>query len=546
MSSFVNQIDNFVPDPDQSIYESIFKQYERVVIESLITSFGLDIFIKDQHGGDVDTIHNVRAIGVDGEMTYKSKSNQEAYESRGDYDFVEYHKDPRFRGVKHAAREEWKETGIGPKDAYENGDLNFFKNELPHKRAELDHIVECKAIHDDRGRVLSGINGKDLANAEDNLAWTNKSLNASMGSWARGVNDAYKKEHGCDAPMNMTDMRAYLAAHPDDFDESTKKRMLAEYDRAKQAYEAKISRTYYTSKAFFKDSAKAATTLGVKMGLRQAIGFVFSEIWFSVKDKLKAPNNDEKTLLNKIGEGVKAGFENAKKRYKEIFDKFINGAVAGVLSSLVTTISNIFFTTAKNTIRIIRQSWASMVEAVKILIINPDYLPLGERLRAGTKCLATGASVVLGTLVNEAVSKTGLGSIPTIGDIISVFCGALVTGILSCTLLAFLDRNNSINKIVKVLNSIPTVDDVVRYHRIQAQLLDEYCAKLEEIDIERFNSEIDVFYQAVMILSSDKSEEEMNSALKRIYQENGMELPWSGYPDFNSAMNDKDFVLSFK
>ena len=113
MSSFVNQIDNFVPDPDQSIYESIFKQYERVVIESLITSFGLDIFIKGQHGGDVDTIHNVRAIGVDGEMTYKSKSNQEAYESRGDYDFVEYHKDPRFRGVKHAAREEWKETGIG-------------------------------------------------------------------------------------------------------------------------------------------------------------------------------------------------------------------------------------------------------------------------------------------------------------------------------------------------------------------------------------------------------------------------------------------------
>lgn len=546
MSTFVRQIDNFVPDPEQNVYESIFKQYERIVVESLITSFGLDIFIKDQHGGDVDTIHNVREIGVDQEMIYKSMTNREAYENRGDYDFVEYHKDPRFRGVKHAAREEWKETGVGPKDAYEGGDLNFFKNELPHKRAELDHIVECKAIHDDRGRVLSGIDGKDLANAEDNLAWTNKSLNASMGSWARGVNEAYKKEHGCDAPMSMTDMRAYLAAHPDDFDEETQKRMLAEYDRAKQAYETKISRRYYTSKAFFKDSAKAAASLGVRMGLRQALGFVFSEIWFSVKDELKAPHDDERTLLNRIGKGVKKGFENAKSRYKDIYDKFISGAVAGVLSSLVTTICNIFFTTAKNTIRIIRQSWASLVEATKIILFNPDYLPFGERFRAGTKIISTGASVVLGTLVNEAVSKTGIGSIPIVGDIVPVFCGTLVTGILSCTLLAFLDRNKSINKIVTVLNSIPTIDDVVRYHIIQGRLLDEYCAKLEEIDIEQFNTEIDLYYEAASILSSEQSEEEMNSSLRELYQKNGWELPWSGYEDLNSAMNDRTFVLSFK
>ena len=546
MSTFVRQIDNFIPDPEQSVYESIFKQYERIVIESLITSFGLDIFIKDQYGGDVDTIQNVRKIGVDPEMIYKSMANRDSYENKGDYDFAEYHKDPRFRDVKHAAREQWQETGVGPEDAYEGGMLNFFKNELPNKRAELDHIVECKAIHDDRGRVLSGINGKDLANAENNLAWTNKSLNASMGAWAKGVNEAYKNEHGCDAPMSMTDMRAYLSAHPDDFDEDTKKRMLDEYDRAKQAYEREISKTYYTSKAFFTDSAKAAASLGVKMGLRQALGFVFSEIWFSVKNELEAPYDDEKTLFNKIARGVKNGFKNAKIRYKVIFDKFINGAVAGVLSSLVTTICNIFFTTAKNTIRIIRQSWASLVEAVKIIMFNPDNLPFGECLRAGTKIIATGASVVLGTIVNEAVSKTGIGSIPIVGDIVSVFCGTLVTGILSCTLLVFLDRNKSINKIVDVLNSIPTIDDVVRYHKIQGYLLDEYCAKLEEIDIEQFNAEIDLYYEAYIILSSKQSEEEMNSSLRELYLKNGWELPWNGYEDFNSAMNDPEFVLSFQ
>ena len=50
-------------------------------LESLITSFGLDfLLMKDRHGGDVDTIHNVRQIGQDEQMTYKNESNQKAYE----------------------------------------------------------------------------------------------------------------------------------------------------------------------------------------------------------------------------------------------------------------------------------------------------------------------------------------------------------------------------------------------------------------------------------------------------------------------------------
>ena len=53
----------------------------QVLVESLITSFGLDFLIKDQHGGDVDTIHNVRRIGQDEQMTYKNSANQSAYEN---------------------------------------------------------------------------------------------------------------------------------------------------------------------------------------------------------------------------------------------------------------------------------------------------------------------------------------------------------------------------------------------------------------------------------------------------------------------------------
>lgn len=72
-NNFIAQLDDTSAIiQEENLYDSLFKQYERVVIESLITSFGLDALIEDRHGGDVDTIHTVREIGVDNKMKYKN------------------------------------------------------------------------------------------------------------------------------------------------------------------------------------------------------------------------------------------------------------------------------------------------------------------------------------------------------------------------------------------------------------------------------------------------------------------------------------------
>ena len=51
---------DFSPKLGDNIMDSIFKQYEGVIVKSIITSFGLDFLAYDRHGGDVDTLHNVR------------------------------------------------------------------------------------------------------------------------------------------------------------------------------------------------------------------------------------------------------------------------------------------------------------------------------------------------------------------------------------------------------------------------------------------------------------------------------------------------------
>lgn len=526
-NNFINHIDNgYKPSKDENIYDSIFVEYERVVIQSLITSFGLDFLISDQYGGDVDTIHNVRQIDKDKNLGYKSSKNEDIYNKKEVYNGVEYHRGGNFQKKKHNARENWQATGVDIKDEYNGNSIGFYghtKAITPDRKAELDHIISAKENHEDRGRVLSGLSGKELADAEDNFAWTNKSLNASMQD--KKIED-------------------YIALHPE-LDEETKRRLLEKDKQARQAYNKKITKSYYTSTTFFKDTAKAATKVGVSMGLRQALGLIFSEIWFAVREQLRVEKQSGENLFNSIAKGIKNGYSNAKIKYKEIWQKFIEGAIAGVLSSLTTTLCNIFFTTAKSLVRVIRNSWASLVEATKILLFNPDCLPFGERFRAASKIIATGASIVLGSVVGDIIAKSGIGVIPVLGEIVQVFCSTLVTGIMSCSLLYLLDRNSTINKLVEVLNSIPTIDDLVVYYQMQAQLLEEYCVKLMDIDLAQFKKETELYNNAVLTLQQVDNQQDLKVKLQEIYIKLNFSSPFGEHVSVDAFMRDKNNKLTF-
>lgn len=521
--NFVKQIDDNY-DVETNVYNSIFQQYERIVIQSLISSFGLDFLVQDQYGGDVDTIHNVRQIGKDKEMTYKNKRNEEDYNNRGDFSRVPFETSgTNFQKIKKAARDQFKNDYRPLKDEYTGKDIYFYAPS-DDIQASLDHIIAAKEVHDDKGRVLSGLDSVSLADSSDNFAWTNNSLNKSL---------------------QYDSAEDYIAKHPE-LDEQTKQNILEKDRAARKVYNEKINRAYYTSPAFFKDTAKAAGKVGIAMGLRQALGLVFTEIWFSVRDEIKQGKKDGKALFRSIASGIKKGYENAKLRYKELWQKFIEGAVGGVLASLTTTLCNIFFSTAKNIVRIIRQSWASLVEATKILLFNPDFLPFGERFRAAAKIIATGASVVVGTLVGDLIAKTGIGAIPVVGDIVQTFCATLVTGIMSCSLLYLLDRNSVVNKIVQLLNSIPTIDDIVVYYRKQAQLLEEYCAKLMDINLEKFKKEVESYRDAVFIIENANNQQELNFALRTVYKKLEIASPFGHHKDIASFMSDPNSKLKFQ
>lgn len=538
-STFIGELRNG-PDmePEGNVFSTLWSEYERIVMHSLVTSFGLDFLVRDQHGGDVDTIHNVRQIGSDPEMSYKNLRNEKAYDSRGEYDTAAYHSDKRFSKIKHNDREAFDTNGTMLRDAYVPGNTLIPRNNktIPREhQGQLDHVISAHEIHDDPGRILAGIDGIELANKQSNLGYTNADLNRNKGDKSVEEYIAWCEENPSKVNQGGRKGKPLTKA--------VKQRMRSADKRAREAYDSELERTYYTSPAFANDAVCAARDRALEMGIRQALGLIFVEIWMGAKERLQRVPSDSDfgDMLNAVGHGIKSGLDNACVKYKEVLAKMGEGLTSGVLASLTTTLCNIFFTTAKNLVRYIRQIYASVVQAGKVLFINPDNLLYGDRIRTTTIILASGASVLAGTVTGDLIAKTPIGLMPAIGSISTTFCSTMVSGLLSCTFLVFLDRSRFINELVDTMNKIPTI--VTDYREI-AKAMDQFAAKIAKLDIEKFRQDTERYANVAEEISNCEDDDAINSILYDAYERFGIKIPWEG--DFDSFMGNKNNRLVFE
>lgn len=516
MNEFLKEINTgLTPDENDNVFAGIWKEYERVILHSIITTFGLDFIIKDAVGGDVDTIFNVRNTGV-----YKNEANQLDYVNRPKYDGALYHKDDRYRQTIQQARESQSffEDGYVPGSKIYYGKASSIIEK--GQKANLDHVISAKEIHEDSGRILAGIDGVDLANRPENLVFTNEHLNKSMGA---------------DSIPN------YIEKHPE-LPEAQKEAMMSAYEESRKSYERAISKEYYSSDKFLFDVSKATITLGAKMAIRQAIGFVFVEIWIACKKELSSvsPKAEFGEYLSAITVGVKTSMETIKVKYKDLFAVLGEGFVSGVVTSVITTLINVFITTDKNTVRNIRQVCICLTQAGNVLLFNPNSLATGDRLKLTTVILATGASSLVGMNIGDFIDKTPLGDIPTVGHLMKTFISSFVSGILSCTLLLMLDRSSFINNVVDSLNEYQPIENVLletskAFSKISSEIanysLDEYYAEIEK-------------YCEISEKISFQTDDFINTQLlKKWFEYNNINLPWTG--DFDEFMSNPSNKLVF-
>lgn len=522
---------SFDIDPGESVFSALFREYEYVVFRSIITSFGLDMFITDRHGGDVDTIHNVRTIGYDPLMEYKNTQNQEAYQNRGTYDHKNVEgPNTNYQRIKKEARDRYHEDPRNNtvSDAYENKELHFLGNSKGRptdKNANLDHVIAAKKIHDDAGRVLAGVSTQQLADDESNLKFTNEHLNKSMKD--RDIPDYLADEKNSEIP------------------EEVQKRMMNAYDEATEQYEFTIAKSLYfdfdnpNCRKFYRDTAEAALNRGVEMGIRQAAGFLFTELWFSVKDALDASDGTFEGACKAIISGLEQGVNSARHNYSVLFAQFGQGVMSGILASVSTTIINIFFTTSANAGRIIRQSWASVVEATSIVFFGDRDQYMCDRITSAAKVIATGASAIVGMEVQDKVEQalTPIIMPKELKDIVAVFSGSLCTGLLSVTLLFYIDND----PFAKALDYSYGVTK--RQLELQRMAFQKHCANLQNIDVKKLSSEIRCVNQALIALESAESQTQINEILCSTVRIMGLPSIF-GDSTLDEKMSDPNWVLT--
>lgn len=443
----------FKKEFNQERFDKLIDDCKKEVINSIVTPFGLGKIVAayDKVGGNVDTVHNARG------RIYATEKEQNTYENRGEYNSDEYHKDKNYIEINKNHSQSRKE---GEAIDYMTGQkLN------PNESHDLDHVKSAKELHDDAGRVLAKIEGKELANTDTNLKPTTATINRSkkaddMQTFLDKKNQRVQKIEVIKSKDILSSKEQKELQKLEELAKIDDKKALQADKEARKGIDKEINKTYYTSKKFVTGVAITGVAESAKMGVQQAIGLVMSEFFTALFDEILdiykngfSSGFEDKIFLSVLKERLTRIAKRLKEKWKDVAIAFKDGFISGFISNLLTTAINIFVTTSKRIVRIIREGIFSLFKAVKILLFPPENLTYEEAIHEAKKLIVTGLIVSLGVLIEEAVSgflKSTAVLAPFADIITTIFVGA-ITGLAVTMAAYYLDKKKNDKEAIQEL-----------------------------------------------------------------------------------------------
>lgn len=406
----IEQLRTKSDDEKNSIFDDLIGEYGQVVSHTIIQTFGLGPFFhEDKDGGKVTTIHNAQK-GIYARKEDEFSRNKYGYDASKKIVLQTNEK----RGNKHI-------------DAYTGKTID---------RVNVDHVVPLDSFHKNGGFLLDDSRKKLFSSDIRNLVVTDETLNKSKG--ALQLNDFRMRKN--DGQENVNDVR--FSIDKERAEKISKKANIA-YDEHQISKSEKI-------KVYSSRNLQAGLDDGFRLGTREAIGFILNTLTIELfkEIKLYAKNfkhyRTEGVLwaeLNKMSERV---IENTRVQLKELLKAtakvFGEGVVSGLISSILTTVINMFITTKKRIVRIVREGFLSIFRAFKLLFSNPDNLSKSMLYREVTKLFITGLVVAGGIAFEEVIENALKGmALPFVPLISSTLVGIL-TGIVLATIIYMIDQ----------------------------------------------------------------------------------------------------------
>lgn len=476
-------LEQFKKDFNQERFDKLIIDCRKDVINSIVTPFGLGKILSayDKVGGNITTTHNFKKGIV---STLEDKSRYEEWQrilnpNESDYTYkvdsngkikkitpIQQDRETHHDKLK----DKWKKDqyqkmteGETVTDGYTGKKLGTKTNNQIKKDNSIDgeHITSVSEIENDlKNHLFARGNSKEerlshrakLSGHEDNLTLIDGGMNSSKSDsdlmeWA---NSSISKEHAKKTGNpNITNAEYY---------ELDNQRIQEAYNKSKNHIKSTQLRNQVIKQG--KEIASTGAIEASKMGMQQAIGLVMTEFFTALFDE----------ILDIYKNGFSNGFEDdrffivlkerlknialkIKAKWKDVAIAFKDGFLSGFISNLVTTAINMFITTGKRVVRIIREGIYSLFKAVKMLIFPPENMTYEDAMHEAKKVIASGLIISLGVLAEQYIDTLIKGSVilePFSDILTTIFVGA-ITGIAVTMTVYYIDKKKNDKEAIQEL-----------------------------------------------------------------------------------------------
>ena len=429
-------LEKFKKDFNQERFDKLIIDCRKEVITSIVTPFGLGkiVAVYDKVGGNVTTIHNANQ---------KIYAKQEDEYNRKDYTNTKNSNGQQFAGngknsVGSNFTKSKMDNNSNVTDAY-TGKTQKADTTSP------DHIESLSQYHKDGGFMQNNTQKANFGTDENNLALTDRSINQSM-------RDFNKEE--------WKDKESQKGLKNKDKFQIDEEKLNNELNKAKETKEKHLPTNLEKGEYYLKNSASTGLNEGSKMGMQQAIGLVMTEFFTALFDE----------ILDIYKNGFSNGFEDDRffvvlkerlnnialkiqSKWKDVAIAFKDGFLSGFISNLANTVINMFVTTGKRVIRIIREGIYSLFRAVKMLIFPPENMTYEEAMHEAKKVIASGLIISLGVIAEQYIDTLIKGSVilePFSEILTTIFVGA-ITGLAVTMAVYYIDKKKNDKDAIKEL-----------------------------------------------------------------------------------------------
>jgi hypothetical protein len=229
-----------------------------------------------------------------------------------------------------------------------------------------------------------------------------------------------------------------------------------------------------------RDAAKMAAYSALGVVMRELTQAVFHEIHITFQQQGK---ETLKEIFIRFRERVGAVIADLMAKWKDIFKGSFEAGITAFLSNVVVFIINLFATTLKKIVTMIRAGFVSLCQAVKMLANPPAGMDREEANYKAFEILTAGligaASLGLGAGIEKLLQAIpglqplmmfpipSIGKEPrTVSDILAATLSALVGGLLTTIVLYFIDKCRNAGKKDKLQIQLITQSGVVVQYKI--------------------------------------------------------------------------------